>query len=81
MSSPKGYYKYCPRLGQVAVELGFITGEQLKKGLDEQVDDDIAHRPHKLLGEIFVEKGWMTNKQVLIVLNKIFGDEESEKIT
>jgi hypothetical protein len=67
-SSP---YKYCPRFGQIAVELGFITMKQLKEGLIEQVNDDIAHRPHRLLSEILFDKGWITNRQILEVLHEL----------
>ena len=64
-------YKYCPRFGQIALELGFITKEQLKEGLAEQIDEDISHKPHRLLSEILSEKGWITNKQILIVLTEL----------
>lgn len=64
--------EYCPRFGQIAVELGFITLEQLKKTLIEQAEDDVAHNPHRLLGEILFEHGRMTYQQIEIVLNKLF---------
>ncbi len=63
---------YCARFGQIAIELGLVNMEQLKKALSEQVDDDIAHKPHKLLGEIFFEHGWLTFQQIELVLNKLF---------
>lgn len=64
-------YRYCRRFGQIAVELGFITIKQLKEGLIEQINDDIAHRPHRLLSEILFEKGWITNRQILEVLYEL----------
>ena len=61
---------YCRRFGQVAVERGYITPEQLKEALSEQVDDDLAKKRHRLLGEILFEKYWMTTNQVVAVLDE-----------
>lgn len=61
---------YCRRFGQVAVERGYITPEQLKEALSEQVDDDLSKRRHRLLGDILFEKNWMTTNQVVAVLNE-----------
>ena len=68
--------QYCPRFGQIAVEMGFITLEQLKEALAEQIEDDISQRPHRLIGEILFEKGWMTFQQTEMVLNKLFKGEQ-----
>ena len=38
----------------------------------EQLDDEIASRPHRLLGTIFLDKGWMTFREVEMVLEKLF---------
>jgi hypothetical protein len=62
---------YPPRFGKVAVQLGFITAEQLKAALMEQVDDDLADRPHRNLGAILYEKGWVTLGQLHAVMNRI----------
>lgn len=61
---------YCRRFGQVAVERGYITPEQLKEALSEQVDDDLSKRRHRLLGDILFEKNWMTTNQVVAVLDE-----------
>ncbi len=66
--SPPNYW---PRFGKLAVEMGFITVEQLKKALDDQVDDDLANRPHRVLGTIFFEKMWMTPRQVDLVMDEL----------
>lgn len=63
---------YCPRFGQLAVELGFITPDQLKEAMQEQLDDDLSGRPHRILGAIFFDKGWMTPQQVDLTLNRMF---------
>lgn len=70
--SQGGATSYCPRFGQLAVEMGFITTEQLKQGLFEQVDDNLANRPHRILGTIFFDHGWMTPGQIDAVLNRMF---------
>ena len=72
-------YKYCPRFGQLAVKLGFITADQLKEGLAEQANDDIVHKPHRLLSEILFERGWITNRQILKVLEELSKIEKDLK--
>lgn len=64
--------KYCIRFGIVAVNKGFVTPDQLKEALTEQVVDNLANRPHRQLGRIFFEKGLMTDKQINIVMNELF---------
>ncbi len=64
--------KYCPRFAQVAVEKGFVTSEQAKKALSEQMDDNLSNKPHRLIGKVFLDKGWLTPLQIEIVLNDLF---------
>ncbi len=66
----KEFVPYDIQFGQITVKLKFITEEQLKDALYEQIKDDISHRPHRFLGEILVAKGWMTYEQVEIALDK-----------
>ena len=63
---------YCARFGTTAVELQFITSEQLKWALDQQVEDDLAGRAHRVLGAICFAHGWMNPEQIDIVLNRMF---------
>jgi len=63
--------KYAPRFGMLAVEMGFVTVGQVREAMGEQVDDDFAGRPHRPLGTILVEKGWMTRQEVDLVLEKL----------
>ncbi len=58
--------KYCNRFGVIAVDKGFVTAYLLKEALAEQADDNIFHRPHRLIGRIFFDKGWMTDEQINI---------------
>lgn len=62
--------EYCRRFGQIAVERGIITPQQLKEALAEQVDNDLAGKPHRVLGDILFDKGWMTARQVESVLDE-----------
>lgn len=70
--------EYCIRFGQVAVERGFITLGQLKEALAEQVDDDLANKRHRLLGDILLQKNYMTASQVEAVLNETLGFPDKE---
>lgn len=63
---------YCSRFGKIAVECGFLTGEQLQQALCEQVEDDLSNRPHRVIGAICFDHGWMTPQQIEDVLNKMF---------
>lgn len=63
--------KYCPRFGLVAVEMGFISKEQLKEAMICQVEEDISGKTHRLLGTILFDKEWMTSEQIELVLNKL----------
>ncbi|TNF56367.1 hypothetical protein EP227_00840 [bacterium] len=58
------------QFGYIAIELGYITTDQLKEALAEQENDDIDNKPHRLLGTVLIEKGWMTTEQVTLVLEE-----------
>lgn len=60
-----------PRFGQIAVEIFFVTSEQVKQALLEQVEDNFAQKPQRQLGRILLEKGWMNDQQVEAVLVEI----------
>lgn len=63
--------KYNQRFGVVAVDMGFVTIEQVINALTEQVEDNFSNRRHRLLGEILLQKGWMTPDQIEMVLSKL----------
>jgi len=69
------------RFGQIAIELGFVTSEQVSEVLSEQVSIGSSSRlrPPKLIGEIFFEKGWLTQKQIQIVMEKISQDSSEPR--
>ena len=64
-------HKYCPRFGQVAVEMGFISEEQLKEALCCQIEENLSGQGHRLLGVILFGKEWMTSVQIEHVLNTL----------
>jgi hypothetical protein len=52
------------RFGIVAVKKGFVTPDQVVRALESQVEENLSQNIHKLIGEIFVDKGLMTVEQV-----------------
>jgi len=60
--------EYAIRFGKIAIWKGFITEQQLEEALDEQIIHNLKNDNHKLIGEILLEKGWMTQDQIAIVL-------------
>lgn len=64
-------HKYCPRFGQIAVEMGFITEAQLKEALCCQIDEELSGQGHRLLGAVLFSKKWMTGDQIEQVLNTL----------
>jgi hypothetical protein len=71
--------KYCHRFGKITVDLGFVTIERVLEALIEQVMDNVFNKRHRLIGEIFFDKGWMTFKQIEEVLNILSKDGKKEK--
>ena len=63
--------KYDPRFGQVSVEKGYVNPEQLKQAILEQIDDELANKPHRLIGRIMLDNGWMTAEQIVEVLDEL----------
>ena len=64
--------KYCKRFATIAVEKGFITAEQSKAALAEQLGDDLARKKHRLIGHILFEKDWISPKEIDLVLSELF---------
>ncbi len=64
--------QYSPRFGEIAVDMGFVTEKQLKEALAEQAEDDFSNKPHRFLGSIFCERGWITDDQIDIILYELY---------
>jgi hypothetical protein len=71
--------RYCPRFGTIAVDKGFVTSEQLKEALSKQIEDNLSGKPHRIIGRIFFEEGWITPQQIETVLNVLFKEESAKK--
>lgn len=64
------------RFGRTAVYRTYATLEQVQRALAEQVEDNVMGRPHRHLGNILLEKNWITEEQMKSVLNEMgVGDE------
>jgi hypothetical protein len=67
------------QFGQIALDKGFVNSEQLDKALNDQIMNNVIYdklNPRKVIGEIFFERGWMTPKQIKIVLAQIFNNKK-----
>ena len=49
--------KFCPRFGMLAIEMGFVTVEQVREGMAEQVDDDLTNNPTGCSGQFSLIRG------------------------
>ena len=63
---------YEKRFGIIAIENGFITPDQLTEALKIQVYEDIEYKTHRLIGEILLDKDYITAMQIQEVLHLIF---------
>ena len=61
--------KYCRQFGYIAIKRAFITQEQLVDAINRQTYD----REHKLIGTVLFEKGWLTYKQIELILTDVLG--------
>ncbi len=52
--------RYSPQFGKIAVDMGFITTEQLTEALAEQAVDSLSNRPHRFIGYIICT--WLDNQ-------------------
>jgi hypothetical protein len=64
------------RFGKIAVDMGFITSKQLKEAITEQVEDNLAGKPHRPIGSILFEHGGITKEQIDIVLKELFKEHD-----
>jgi hypothetical protein len=64
------------RFGITAVQKGFITVDQLIEALSTQIMEELEKSEHRLIGEILVEKQYLTAVQIKEVL-KFLGISEN----
>jgi len=51
---------------KIAVDMGFVTAEQLTEALAEQAEDSPSNKSHGFIN-IFFKNGWITNEQINFV--------------
>ncbi|HEU5359895.1 MAG TPA: hypothetical protein VFU42_01930 [Candidatus Deferrimicrobiaceae bacterium] len=59
------------RFGSIAFQRKYVTKEQIQQALAAQVEDNVSGRPHRLLGAILLEKGWITKEQEASILKEM----------
>jgi len=47
----------CSHFCRIAVDMKFVTAEQLTESLAEQADDDLSNKPHGFIGKILLKIG------------------------
>ena len=68
--------KYCPQFGKIAVDMRFVTAEQLTEALAEQAEDSLSNKPHRSIGSILFDHGWITRDQINFIVLRLFKQEE-----
>ena len=59
------------RFGTIAIEKGFISLDHLLEALKIQVTENLEGIQHRLIGQILLEKGCITNIQINEVLRSM----------
>ena len=68
---------YEKRFGLLAVEMGYITPEQLIRAMTRQIEEDMQpDSHHRLIGEILLTDDMMNSSQIEQVLNELFKDKK-----
>lgn len=62
--------------GEIALEQRFVTPEQLLEALTIQARDKVEARPERLLGQILLELGYLSEDQVSSVLDILYPAKE-----
>ncbi len=65
------------RFGNVAVEMGFISVDQLIEAMNVQIREEIDEGRHRVLGAILFELGSMTTTQIDEVLKAMNPSDDS----
>ena len=59
------------RFGSIAYVRGYVSKEHIQQAIAEQVEDNLSKRPHRLLGTILRDKGWLTKEQEKSILDEM----------
>ncbi len=68
--------EHSPQFGKIAIDMRFITSEQLTEALAEQAEDSISNKPYRCIGSILFEHGWITRDQINFIVLRLFKQEE-----
>jgi len=68
VEKPRELTETAERFGQVAVKLGFVTPEEVRRALAIQQEDARSGRPRRLLGLVLLEEGLIDNQQLIEIL-------------
>ena len=60
---------YEKRFGTVAVEKGYVTIEQVAEAMRIQIIEDMGKEPHRPIGKIMLDQGFITKNQYAELLN------------
>ena len=71
---PDELNSYERRFGNVAIEKGFITSDDLKEALKIQVHEEIEFNDRRLIGQILFGLDKMTVTQIRVVLAELIGE-------
>ena len=71
ISMSENVEQYQKRYGNIAIENGFITSEQLIEALNIQVTDEINGVGHRLIGVILIGLGYISLEQDIEVFNSL----------
>ncbi len=58
--------------GEVALEKRYVTAEQLYQALTVQARAKVEGRPEKLLGQVLLELGYLTEGQIRDILDVLY---------
>lgn len=59
------------RFGDVAVALGFTSRFKVRLALEEQRLDREEGRPHRLVGQILQDRGWLSEAQCGLIVDAL----------
>ncbi len=71
--------QYCPLFGKIAVDLGFITEEQLDEATAQQIEEGLFNNNQRHIGNILSQHGWITDDQIDIVVFELFEQNQLKK--
>jgi hypothetical protein len=63
---------YEKRFGLLAIERGYITSDDLIRAIKVQVEEDVANKSHRLIGEILLDMNCLTATQIQEILDNVF---------